>query len=97
MATVELHHLWAAVRRDFDLARTLLPNPLAEKEGSAARLANWLDHNELELALDELMALGEENAAPKAYWDYLRSAAERMGLTVHLARLSRRAAGSTDQ
>ena len=96
MATVDLHHLWAAVRRDFDLARMLLPNPPAEAEGSAARLTDWLDHNELELALDELEALGEENAAPPAYWEHLRSAAERMELPVHVARLSRRAAGSTE-
>jgi hypothetical protein len=97
MADAALRRLWAAVRRDFDRARALLPSPPAEAEGSAARLAEWLDHNELELALDELEALGEDNAALPAYWEHLRSAAERMGLAEHVARLSRRAAGAPNQ
>lgn len=92
MADAELHRLWAVVCQDFDRARALLPSPLAEAEGRAARLDEWLDHNELELALDELEMLGEDNAAPPAYWEYLRSAAARMGLTKHVARLSVRAA-----
>jgi hypothetical protein len=92
MANAALRRLWAAVRRDFDRAWVLLPSPPAEVEGRVARLAEWLDHNELELALDELEALGEDNAALPAYWEQLRSAAERMGLATHVARLSRRIA-----
>jgi hypothetical protein len=92
MADAALHQLWADVRRDFDRARALLPVPAAEVEGSAARLAEWLDHNELELALNELEAMGEDNSAPPGYWEHLRSAAERMGLAEHAARLIRRSA-----
>jgi hypothetical protein len=94
MADAALRRLWAAVCRDFDRARALLPSPLAEAEGSVARLAEWLDHNELELALDELEALGEDISSPPAYWGHLRSAAERVGLGEHVARFNRRTACS---
>ncbi|OAI49639.1 hypothetical protein AYO44_18385 [Planctomycetaceae bacterium SCGC AG-212-F19] len=93
MGDAALRGLWASVRQDFDDALALLPDPLAEAEGSIARLTEWLDHNELELALDELEALGGDNAAPPAHWEKLRSAAERMGLAGHTARFSGRAAG----
>ncbi|HVS34468.1 MAG TPA: hypothetical protein VMS17_02735 [Gemmataceae bacterium] len=90
MADAALRQLWQAVRRDFDQARALLPSVPAEDDGSVARLDEWLDHNELELALDELEALGEDNAAPPDFWHALASAAERMSLAEHKARLSRR-------
>ena len=90
MADDNLQKLWAAVRRDFDRARDLLPSPPAEKEGSVDRLVEWLDHNELELALDELVALGCDNDAESAYWLALASAADRMMLSDHKARLMRR-------
>jgi hypothetical protein len=91
MADAALRRLWAAVRRDFDRARALLPARPAEIEGRVTQFDEWLDHNELELALDELESLGEDNTTPPAYWEHLRSAAERMGLDGHVARLSRRA------
>jgi hypothetical protein len=97
MADAELRRLWVAVRQDFDRARALLPAPPAEAEGSVGRLAEWLDHNELELALGELEALGEDNTAPPAYWRELASAAERMGLAEQAERLSRRAAEAGGQ
>jgi hypothetical protein len=93
MASPDLLKLWEDVRGDFDRARSLLPMQLAESEGSLARLAEWLYHNELGLALDELQALGEDNAATSEFWRALRSAAERMGLAEQAERLSRRAAG----
>jgi hypothetical protein len=94
MADAELRQLWAAVRRDLDRARTLLPPQPVEGEGSLDRLAEWLDHNELDLALDELELLGEDNSAPAPFWQALRTAAERMGLTQHAGRLGQRAAGA---
>jgi hypothetical protein len=91
MADAALRRLWAAVRRDFDQARELLPDLPAEADGSVARLAEWLDHNELELALDELESLCDDNALPANFWEHLRSAAERMGLASRQARFARRA------
>jgi hypothetical protein len=90
MADAELHRLWAAVIRDFNQAREMLPIHPRESEGSMDRLTEWLDHNELELALDELEALGEDNDAPKEYWHMLAVAAERMKLEAHQARLAKR-------
>jgi len=87
---------WEAVRSDFDRARALLLPLPPGAEGSAARLAEWLDHNELELALDELESLGAQCAAPREYWEHLRSASERMGLAGHMARLSRRASDAAE-
>jgi hypothetical protein len=92
-----LKRLWEAVRRDFDRARSLLPVRPAEVEGSLDRLGEWLDHNELELALDELESLGEDNTAPPKFWEALRSAAERMRLTERADRLGRRAAGDAER
>jgi len=90
MADAELRRLWASVVHDFDRARALLPIPPAESEGSVGRLTEWLDHNELELALDELEALGNDNNVAAAYWQALASAAERMGLELHRARFAKR-------
>lgn len=92
MTNLALRQLWAAVRRDFDQARALLPSAPVEVEGNIARLTEWLDHNELELALEELEALGEDNQAGVAYWSCLHSAAVRMELTEHVKRLSQRVA-----
>jgi hypothetical protein len=92
MADAAMRKLWRAVRSDFDRARAMLPTQTNETEGSPDRLDEWLDHNELELALDELESLGEDNASPPDYWRILASAAERMGLTEHMARLSQRIA-----
>ena len=92
MADAALHRLWSAVRGDYDRAQGLLPSPPADTEGSLARLAEWLDHNELELALDELESLGVDNTAGQPYWQHLQSAAARIGLTGHAERLGRRAA-----
>ena len=91
-----LKQLWEAVRQDFDRARSLLPARPAQVEGSLDRLREWLGHNELELALDELESLGEDNPAPPKFWEALRSAAERMGLAERADRLGRRAAGDAE-
>jgi hypothetical protein len=86
MAGAELLRLWAAVRQDFERARALLPSRPSQSEGNVARLVEWLDHNELGLALDELESLGQDNAAGPEYWRNLLSAAERMELAEHVAR-----------
>ena len=80
MADEALLRLWSSVCQDFDRARKLLPSKPIEIDGNLDRLDEWLDHNELELALDELEAIGEDNKMPPAYWRELLSAATRMGL-----------------
>ena len=57
-----------------------------EEGGSVKRYREWLDHNELELALDELEALAEVNAVQRAFWESMLSAADEMKLTDHAER-----------
>ena len=57
-----------------------------EERGSVKRYREWLDHNELELALDELEALAEINAVQRAFWESMLSAADEMKLTDHAER-----------
>jgi hypothetical protein len=85
--------MWRAVRDDLARARSLLP---AQPTGTdtLARLAEWLDNNELELALDELEGMGLESEVAGQFWVALRTAAERMGLTDRADRLGNRAAGT---
>lgn len=81
MAKDELRRLWASIRYDFEAARKLLPQTPNERQGSLARLEEWLDQNELELALYELERLGEDNDVTPAYWQALASAADRMDMS----------------
>ena len=46
-----------------------------------------IEHNELELALDELEMLGGINKVPRQFWVCLRDAAIEMQLPNHLLRL----------
>lgn len=41
----------------------------------------YLNHNELELALDELVAIGQRSIWDRAYWRALSAAATNMKLT----------------
>lgn len=50
----------------------------------------FLEHNELELALDELELLGEENFVPCDYWAALAEAAAEMKLMEHTKRYRKR-------
>ncbi len=88
MTRAELEVLWAKVRTRFDAAVRLLPNPVLPREdgGSLEAYQDWLSHNELELALDELDILGESNPVPRQYWLELAAAAELMKLNEHEAR-----------
>jgi len=64
----------------------------AGKEIEGNRLAtyrDWLAHNELELALDELEGLGEP-IQTVLFWQNLLSAADNMGLAEHAARYRRK-------
>jgi len=86
---------WAVTRGHLDNARHLLPERLRDSdEGwSLERYEEWLAHNELELALEELEGLGDENDAPTAFWAELLAAAENMGLAQHVERCKQRLAG----
>ena len=53
---------------------------LLEDQSKFVRYLEYLDHNELELALDELEALAEASKPPKQTWSQLADAAETMDL-----------------
>jgi hypothetical protein len=50
------------------------------EDGSLERCRDWLRHNELGLAFEELDALGRVNDVPREYWIALLAAAENMRL-----------------
>jgi hypothetical protein len=82
MQRSDLEHSWSITRRHLSTALGYLPpNPAGGDDGwSLSRYQEWLQHNELELALDELAGLGEANMAPEAFWKELIAAADNMGL-----------------
>ena len=70
MAPRDLKNLWGQVRRRLNRAADLLPYPLRRgpEGGTIEAYREWLEHNELELALDELEMLGDVNEVPDTYW-----------------------------
>ena len=90
---MDLHQHWAETERQLRAARAELPAvPRQEPSlGTDDQYQGYLDANELQLALEELEGLGEQNDALPAFWNMLRTAAERMGLREHAARYARRA------
>jgi hypothetical protein len=79
---MDLHHHWNQTRAYLAQARAYFP-PVARQEPLCQALAvydEWLEHNELELALDELIAAGQSNPVAEGYWQSLLAAAEHMQL-----------------
>jgi hypothetical protein len=72
-------------------AEKLLPYQLmvGEAGGTRERFQEWLDHNELELALDDLADIGLANRAAACFWRELSAAAKNMGLDQKCAEYDR--------
>lgn len=81
MADEKLLHSWRITHGYLEQAITHLPgNAVLEcEDGSLERCRDWLEHNELGLAFEELEALGRVNDVPREYWLALLGAAENMG------------------
>lgn len=79
---------WEITRQYLVTARSFLPDdPICIEGGaSAGGFRDWLDHNELELALDELEMLADANAVGPRFWAAMLAAANEMGLHLHAAR-----------
>jgi hypothetical protein len=79
---------WQITTQHLEHARALVPFSAAAQPDNEAirRYEDWLDHNELELALDELEAMGEQHVGSTAFWQELLAAARNMGLTEHIQR-----------
>lgn len=54
------------------------------------RYREWIEHNELELALEELQGFGEIHQVPRQFWVHLRDAAIEMRLAKHRLHIDRR-------
>jgi hypothetical protein len=76
MASDELQRSWQITRQHLDAARSQLPKEYED----------WLAHNELELAFDELEGIGLEVTCNHAFWSELLAAAENMSLPEHAER-----------
>ena len=87
-----LHESWARTRTHLGRAAVLLPvSPVESADGGCVRrYREWIEHNELELALDELEGLGDRSNVPGEFWSHLLDAAKEMGLRDHVLRLGRR-------
>lgn len=85
MMTPELWKRWKVTEAHLRSAQRALPEPPTEIAGEFGRLqsefSSFLDHNELELALDMLQQLGEMVSCPGGFWRDLERAAESMSLT----------------
>ncbi len=90
----ELEASWSRTRAHLENAFAQLPaSPVdAEEGGSAQQFGEWLDHNELELALDELEMLGEVNGVGRTFREFLLQAATEMNLNDHAMRYRERVA-----
>lgn len=79
---------WQEIEAYLRKAAQLLPDLLVSRDGvkftqvkDALRWCyEFLDHNELELALYELECVGEDNAVPPEYWRNLAEGARLMDL-----------------
>lgn len=67
----------------------MLPPPTAEGLG-LDWFREYVDHNELELALEALVDVGDERGAEGAFWLALADAAREMGLDERVDSLARR-------
>jgi len=87
---------WQMARDCLQAARALLPKrpttrgPGAEVFGSLEQYREYLEHSELELALEELESLGELNAMPGSFWRLLKQAADGLQMPEHSAYYSRK-------
>ena len=61
------------------LSRAWVELPSGERDG-LAQYHDYLDHNELGLAMEELERVGRLRSAPSTFWAALADAAAEMGL-----------------
>jgi hypothetical protein len=91
MPNHELIKRWKITETLLERARNALPANPVQDEYETARLLEqyqeFLEHNELELALDVLEDLGHLLSAQGGFWRDLERAAENMGLSERLPAL----------
>ena len=78
MSDSEFVDSWEQTRGHLSRAWVELP---AGSDAEFEPYAEFFDHNELELAMDELAQIGRARAANNTFWLALADAANEMGLT----------------
>ncbi|WP_310729240.1 MafI family immunity protein [Streptomyces sp. N2A] len=68
---------WTATRDHLNAAMSCL---VQTAEIDSRGVQEWLDHNELGLAFDDLVDLGHDRELPLAFWQHLDEAAREMNL-----------------
>ena len=77
--------MWHSIEADLTRARQTLPEVAAHHEAVRA-YQEFIDHNELELACDNLERYAEAYPVSQEFWLALRDAATKMGLLDHASR-----------
>lgn len=85
MTDPSLQKLWDQVKHHLNQGFSLLPqNPRDNDDGGRVNsFHEYVNANELELALDELEGLGKANQVTNEFWKELFEAANLMGLDKH--------------
>jgi len=88
---MSLRASWKRTAAHLNDARSELPEDPApgDEGGTASDFQEFLDHNELELALDELEGMATTNPTTTHFWFCLRAAASEMALERHRDRYSK--------
>ncbi len=88
----ELLRPWAEIDAHLESAFRMLPErPASNPEGgSVAGYREYLDHNELGLAYEELEGLAEVNRVSEEFWLHMLEAARRMNLPECVERCQQR-------
>ncbi|MEP4931735.1 hypothetical protein [Haloferula sp.] len=88
---MSLRASWKRTQVHLNDARSELPKDPApgSEAGSASGFQEFLEHNELELALDELEGMSTTNPTTTHFWFSLRAAASEMELERYRDRYSR--------
>lgn len=86
-----LEESWTVTIEHLKASRALLPQEMLFEEAKVfeKEYAEYLDHNELELAMNALDDLGLLCNAPIEFWYQLESAASNMGLSDEAERFKR--------
>ena len=82
--SLELQESWDKTRSHLETARKRLAAKLEHSTRSdpLCQYEEWLEHNELELAMTELVAIGRECAiTDEEFWTALTLAARNMGFS----------------
>jgi len=87
----ELFKIWAETEQYLLAARATVEAPMTGENGfSEIRFLEYIDHNELGLALTELEGIPIFNEVPHEFWQLLLNAAAIMGIEEKIAEFKSR-------